>query len=394
MPVYSWKGTDLKGKIHTGVFSAESYKELEGILERRSIGLISARSVLRTTVFSSSLQQTFFSQLSSLLLAHIPLYDALIIIASCNKGSSFEKLVRQLACLIAEGMPLSEALLLHMCVDQLAVVVIRTGEKTGDIAHALEHMVKHKALMELFKKKLYAALFVPGITLCFFMMSFMGIFLIVIPRFEFYCTSLAAPLPYSTHLVIGLSRYIRSWNFLYGCGGLVSFLLLSFLYSHSIQGYKVHIAFLLKIAPIRSFLIKVYTTQLLRGLAFLLGRGIPLVQALEVCGAVQSSVLAREEIAVLKNLVEQGKTLSYAVSSTIFSSEELNSFILLGESTGKLSAMIDNAATVFQHKVYSIIDWYIVLINPILLVSIGLLIAGLMCAVYMPLITFPLCLEL
>ena len=389
MPAYEWKGVDVKGTVHTGVLFSSSYEELRVLLEKRSLGLISAHRATGLSL-SSAHQQELLTRLSSLLGAHIPLHTALVLIGTLTKEGALGIAVKRVADAVEEGITLSEAFIRWSCVDALTVAVVRAGEKTGDMATALEHLIKHRMLMEVFKKRVRAALRVPCITLCFFMISVLGILVGIVPIFERYCTSYSSLLPASTRLVLYISSLVRSWKMLYvvisvsiGCAGLVLLVRLP-------SGRTVKDFLLASLPVLGSLLLTVYTAQVLRGLSLLLQRGVPLVQALEVCLSVHGSLLVQEELKKVVRTLEQGKPFSEALKASIFSSEELYVCIVLGESTGHLDVMVSTAADLFQERAYSNLEWYITCITPFLLVCLGFLIAGLIYAVYMPLLTISL----
>ncbi len=396
MPVYDWQGVDLKGIQHTGVLSSSCYEELKTLLEKRSIGLIYARS-MRPPTLTYAAQQELLSGLASLVGASIPLHTALTLISTMSStrttASALQRTVKSVADSVAEGMTLSEALATWQCADPLTLAVVKAGEKTGDIGAALEHLIKHRARMDLFKRKVRTALRVPLCTLFFFIICVLGIFVGVIPRFELYYLSSVNQLPTSTLYLFYISRFLRSLSALYTVAAASVGSMVLVWYSRSVQGGRVKNALVRKMLVGRSLVLSTYTAQLLQGLSFLLVRAVPLVQALEVCIAVDSSYVVREELRNVMRDVERGKPLSEALTASIFSSDELHAFIVLGESTGQLSRMVSHAGELFQQRVYSKLEWYIACINPLLLTCMGLLIAGLICAVYMPMLTLSLSMD-
>ncbi|MBA2306876.1 type II secretion system F family protein [Candidatus Dependentiae bacterium] len=388
MPLYAWEGVDLKGSVHKGILFSPSDKELKALLEGRSIGLLSAHPVSSGRPLSYAAQQEFLSRLASLLSAHIPLHTSLTLIGTLVKGIGVRRAVGGVADLVAEGVPLSQALETWHCADSLALATVKAGEKTGALGSALDHLVKHRALMEVFRKKVRVALRVPCFTLFFFIVSVVGILIGVVPQFELYCTSSNA-LSATSCWVFYASSFLRSWNALYTFMGISVFILSLITYARSERGRSVKIDGALSSGFMRSFLLRMYTAQLLRGLSLLLGRGVPLVHALKVCTTVSTSHRIQQELTKVMQSVEQGKPLSDALMMSIFASEELHAYIVIGESTGQLNVMISHAAELFQQKVYSNLDWYIACVNPLLVTSLGMLIAGLISAVYMPLLTIP-----
>ncbi len=385
MPVYAWKGLDLSGRVAKGTLFARSVDDLEGLLLKKNIGLIQARPSLVMRGITPQERYAFFSHLSSLLNAHIPLHKALTIIASTAKNS-LRMLVTDCAALIAEGMPLSEALKIHTLSDDLSYAMITVGEKTGDMGRMLGELAEHMTIMNEFKQKIRSSLTGPLITLCIFFLVMMAIFIGVIPRFEVYFASYNAPLPFPTKSILAISSFIRSW---YMMGAVLASILAGGLIRLLLKATEVNIGegFGLKMPVISSFYRTVHQARFFTTLSMLMKNSIPLSQALQITESTLSQSTIKKEIRSITKLIESGQLLSAGVSQSLFACPEIDACIVVGESSGSLEVMLSHISETCRQKVYRAIARYSTLIQPVLLLILGALIACLIFAIYMPILT-------
>ncbi len=387
MPVYSWKGIDSQGRVHSGMLNARSSAHLEQALLKKEIGLLHARSPLFGSRIASRVKQELFVHLASLLQAHFPVHDALLMIVPTIKQPVLRVAVEDIAIGIAEGMPLSEALELYDLSDELTRAVILVGEKTGHMGLALHSLVDHQASMYVFKARLKSALMGPLITLLFFMFIMLGIFIGVIPHFERYFASYNAPLPFITRLMVSLSQFMRSFHVVWLVLVVVStsFALSRFLRIPTRRERAQRLV--LRLPLIGPFLISVHQTYLLHAFGMLLKSGVPVSEALHVCSKVTGNGYIKKQVAELTAVVEAGGSLSSGWSRTILASAEIEAFLALGESSGELGRLIEHAAGILRQRVYGKIGSFVTLIHPFLILFLGTCIAFLIFAVYMPIIT-------
>lgn len=392
MPVYGWKGLDLDGRIAHGILFARSLADLESFLLKKNIGLITARPSLVARKITSSEKSIFFSHLGSLLTAHIPLYDALTIIAATTQ-SHLKPMITDCAALIAEGIPLSEALKMHGLADELAYALICVGEKTGDLSGMIQDLVDHQKIMDGFKQKMREAVRSPLITAFFFLMVVIGIFVGVIPRFEVYFASYNAQLPLITRAILAMSSFLRSFFLLYtaiGCG-IVAILIYPLVKRPQAKMVKDALCFTMP--GLSSFCRAVYRARFYAMLSMLIKKRVPLVQALYVAEKGTQNSMIKKEIVSLRSMVESGKPLSAALHESFFAYAEIDALIVIGESSASLSAVLTHAAELSRQRIYNSIDRWITFINPLLLLLLGALIAGLVFAIYMPLLSLSLIVE-
>ena len=415
MPVYAWKGIDLSGSVKQGTLFARSYDDLKNLLTQKNIGLIAAHVSFFSKNITTQQKMAFLSHLASLLKAHIPVYEALKIIASTltvnrstltiirsrtnigNKTNnpdfslttknSFKNLITDCAELIAEGTTLSETLKLHGIADELTYAIILIGERTGDVGTILGQLVDHLVIMEDFKKKVRAALAGPLITFIFFFITMLGIFIGIIPRFEGYFASYNAPLPRITKVILGISSFVRSMGCIYMIVGLILIMLSIYRFLKTNSGKNFGDTFIFKIPVIGSFWRLSYRARFLTTLTMLLKNNIPVCSAISMVSEAMQNLYIKKQIMTIHAKLESGKTLSYAMQHTIFIYPELQALITIGESSGSLTPVILHAADSCRQQAYETINRSLLFLQPVLLIILGALIASLIFAIYLPIIT-------
>jgi type II secretory pathway component PulF len=388
MPYYSWTGIDLTGKPRRGKHFARSLQELEKLLVKEEIGVIAAHPIrwgMRTVPLS--LKMELIEHLSSLLKAQIRLPQALSIIASTTHNSYCKLCIEDIVRTLNEGMSFSAALNPHDIVDDVGKALIAIGESTGNLAQALERAVHQATARQKFREKVRAALFVPLLTFLFFLVVVSIIFGFVVPRFEQLLAFSAEPLPTSTLIIFAISRGIRSWLWVYFFG-FVAFSVGAGQRISASTRARIKERVLLKIPVVSSLLILTWQYYCLHMLGILVKSGIPLIDALRICKKVTKGDYIREMLMRVIEEVEAGGSLSKGFKKSGAISSELETFITIGEASGELGTMILHAATLYEQRVYTRTHKASTLIQPFLLVILGFLIAGVIAALYIPLLTF------
>lgn len=390
MPYYSWIGINLEGKICKGKEFSRSEEYLDRCLLYRNIGLIRARKIKKLFAYiPNSLKINVISHISILLSANVRLYQAFAIVAKNVKNKYFKEILKDIENALYEGISLHSALSFHSNIfDELTCSLITSGEKSGNLAYTFNQLALHYQVMKEFKQKIKAAYFMPLLTFIFFIFIMLGIFIFVIPRFEEFFDSIKQPLPQVTELVFSISKWIRSFSFLYsGFISIVSIIILQFLLNlNYVRKYKEQVIFVIPF--IGKFYQLIFKAKFFHILGMLLQSGIHITESLKISqNSINNSVI-QSEINKICFEIYSGKTLYCALSSRkFFASDELKALIEIGESTANLAPLCIQAGDIYQKKVYNVINNFIKLAQPLLLVILGVFIASLIFAVYMPIFT-------
>ncbi len=388
MPVYSWKGLDAHGVVQQGTQCAPSYEQLRADLYERHIGLLQATAFLNIRAPSVATKQFFFSQLASLLQSHIPLHTALTLIAASVKQIALKAIIEDVARHISQGAPLSEALHRHSLSDDLSHSVIMMSEKTGSLALSLHMLVEHTTFIDTFRKKMRAALLGPIITLLFFTFVMMVILILVIPQFETYFLSYNLSLSGMTAFVFSLSRFIRSLQAVYALI-IIAVIVGSFkLFFQTASGSSFKDRIQCSLPVIAYWLERQYQARLLKMMGMLLEQGIPLREAFDICINTVNQRVIKKELLAMKESVMAGISLSSAWKQSWLASDDIHPFLIMGEASGDLGRMMTVAGDRLLEKIYRSLHSISALMQPLFMLVLGMLVSGLLIAVYMPLLTF------
>lgn len=395
MPYYSWSGIDLTGKILTGKQFARSTLDLDKHLFNQEIALLNAKEskiinlkLLISKPTKKSINQ-IINHISLLLKAGLTIHQALEVICKNTKNEFLKVILKDILRYIYEGQTLSEALNFHKDLfDLLTRSVIYSGEKSSNLSDAFIELANHNIIIENFKKKVKAALFMPIITLLLFIAISLGIFIFVIPKFEiFFNTIDENKISKSTRFILYISKLVNSQKPLYFIIILSIILIFTKLFKLNLWNY-IQQKILFKMPIISDFLFLTYQAKFLQKLNLLLKAGTHITNALEIITNSSENLNETIELEIILKQIKAGKNLSYALSeSKILNTYELIALIEVGESSGNLIISIEQASAIYQNKVYTTLNKASFLIQPIILIILGSLISSLILAIYIPIFT-------
>lgn len=390
MLYFKWSGITLLGKIVSGKAYARSESALDTILLHHEIALLKVCPLTYRRRKTAGRKELilFFQQLATLLKSNIRLYDALIMTCHVITNKQLRFIMYDCALQVSAGIPLSTAM--HefpLFFSDFVIHSIKTGEESGNLAQSLAELTNTLQEYHQFRKQIKTALIMPSITIIFFTILFAAIFLIVIPRFKNMIQPHAPIIPPLTRFLFTVSDTLQSPVCIILCLSILITLIGIFLF------FKYHPAcrpiydkFILTVPFFNTFLCRYNRIKFLQSLTLLLESGIPLVKALTISGNVVTNTVIKKEYESLAHTVNNGISFTNALAQqkTIYS-PELETFIQTGLNSGLLAKMIKEANVFYKSQLHNTISFCITLIQPVMLISMGLLIAILIIALYMPL---------
>lgn len=389
MPYYSWSGIDLKGQIHKGRLFARSKEELDSLLFKQDIALLSCKQYRKRFALKRigiAHQIRFFSQLSQMLNSGVLLPDALMVIGSQMHHAQFQSIISRISQHVYEGRSLSQAMADHIIFDSLMIKMVAVGEESGRLASCVFMLAEYLEMKADFSKKLRAALLVPAISLAFFCIIALIIFVFIVPQFVSMFASVKQELPMLTRHLLSLSSMLRSSIALIW---LSIFAICFFIFNRLIkteQGQTVWDSMLLKLPFIGSLIKESSLAYFLHALSMLQGGGVQLVPAIKIAKQTIKNKILREHINRIEHEVEAGNSLSQAMihdPAQMFSAE-IVSVVRVAEESGQMGQILARAASGLQEHVKRAISIITMLANPLLMIILGLLITFLIFAVYLP----------
>lgn len=388
---YVWKGKDAHGKACSGHLNAKNL--LLAKVNLKSQGYkIDQIGIYKKPLFSFKLQTIapsdiaiFSRQLATLLKAGIPLVQALGIIGNGHKNQTLQTLLACLKSDIEKGETFAEALTkFPQYFNLLYCNLIAAGEHAGILDSLLDKIACYQEKTETLKKKIAKALIYPIVVMLVALIVTTLLLVFVIPIFDEMFKSLGAELPLFTRWVISISTWIIThwWLLLSG----ISVLIFSFYYCE-----KHHPAFtyfldknLLKLPIIGLLVNNSAIARFSRTLSTLSSAGVPLVDALQAVAGTCGNHVYYDAVLAMRDEVATGQRLQYAMQKTQLFPNLVQQMIAIGEESGSLDAMLNNIAEFYEIEVDNLVANLSALIEPLIMLVLGLLIGGLIIAMYLP----------
>ena len=388
--VYRWEGTDLKGTPVSGETSAQSLAMIRVQLRRQGItaGKIrrhSDREPRKGKSITALDISLFTRQLATLIKAGIPLLQALEVIAKGFEHMAMRQLVSELKQDISAGTSLATALRKKPAqFDALFCNLVDAGEQAGALDVVLQRVAAYKEKTEALKKKIKKAMTYPSAVLVVALVV-CGILLIeVVPQFQGVFRSFDAQLPVLTLWVISLSDGLQAnglWLLLF-CG--ITLAGLRHRYKHCATWRQRIDRWLLKLPVMGNLLHMSAMARFARTLSTTLAAGVPLLEALNSVASATGNSLYKDAVLRLKKQVATGSQIHVAMAAAgVFPGMAIQ-MTAIGEESGTLDCMLDQVATYYESEVDTLVDNLTTLLEPIIMVVLGVMVGGLVIAMYLP----------
>jgi type IV pilus assembly protein PilC len=383
------------GQIVEGVYSADTEARLRHELEEKGLFVLSLRPRGAIGGLSVHLPQkhrissreflVFNQELATLLKAGMPLVQSLDLLKRRGESPVFRAVLDDVHEKVRSGSALSDAFAAHG--DRFPGVYtasLLAGERSGNLDAVLRRYVEYAKIMANVKRKTISALVYPAIlvTLAIGLVSL--IVLKVVPAFADFYASFGAELPLITRIILAISNVVRSQLLLIVLGGGAA--IVAFIIWIKQVGQRARLDHLVLGAPIVGpIAAKFATSQMARTLATLLGGGLPLVNALEIAAKSVGNQYMASQLDIVNTRVREGQSFAAALEARHVFPEVAVKMAEVGESTGALQEMLNTVADFYDEEIATTMERFVTLVEPALLVIMGVVIAGLLLALYMPL---------
>ncbi|MGB7437414.1 MAG: type II secretion system F family protein [Candidatus Acidiferrum sp.] len=326
-------------------------------------------------------------QFNTLIKAGLPILRALDLLATRASAPKLRPILTQIRDRVREGKSLSEAVEEAGVFSKVYSTAILAGEKSGNLSGVLEYYIAYQKVSTGVQKKLLAALVYP--TLLIITASAIVTYLVtfVVPKFGMLYRDLGVELPTPTKILIAVTVDYRIY-ILAGIALIVLAILGIFLWSRSEQGGVAFDRIKFKVPVLGPTLLKFQVAQFCRTLGTLLTGGTPLVAALATASESIQSKLVRGTVSQATQMVREGESLHGALSANRVMPEMALDMIEVGETSGALAPMLNSVAEFYEEEVSLKLGAMVSLIEPILLIFMGLLVAGILISLYLPIFSF------
>ena len=383
------------GEIIEGVYAADTEARLRQDFEdkglyvlaiQRAGGAALGRMRLPTRARVSTREFLIFNQeLATLLKAGMPLVQSLDILRRRVTNPMFKSVMDDVHERVRAGNSLSEAFEAHGTLfPGVYTASLLAGEKSGNLEQVIRRYVAYVKVVATVKRKTVSALVYPLILMLLSLAVVSIIVLRVVPEFGAFYQQFNEELPLSTQMIVRVSDFARGYFWLIvlsvvgaGVGG--------WLWLKEPAQRERFDRWILRVPAVGPIARKFSTSQAARTLATLLGGGIPLVNAIEISArSIKNRYIARELLTAGQQ-VREGRALAAAMNDSGAFTDVAIKMVEVGESTGALQEMLNSLADFYDEEIDTNLGRFITLVEPILLVIMGIVIAGLLLSLYMPL---------
>jgi len=328
--------------------------------------------------------ELFFRQLTTLTFADIPLLQTIQMMARNPDQKKLRPLYMSLSQNIRNGLELSDGLQqFPKYFDPITCQLIKAGEKSGTLQIMLERITQHREELAELRRKIIQALFYPSITLLVATSIILIMLMFITPRFATLFTDMHSELPLFTKIVINLGNNLRD-HFLF----LLLFILFCLLCLIKIKKQprikNIIDLLILKIPLFGAIFSKIQHAKFTRTLAILSAAGLPLTEALELLAPTIKNSVYTKKINRLRHGIISGKQLHHVMQKINFLPHNIQQLIEIGEESGTLEKMLIKSAELLDTEVNHFISLVSKLIEPLIMIILGVLIGALLIAMYLP----------
>lgn len=391
---FNYLSRTKEGQVQTGTIEAVNQAAAIQILQGRNLVLTEIEPVERTALFSKGLKifervkkkdtVIFSRQLSTLVGAEVPLVQSLRALGRQIKNVFFKDSILEIARDVDGGMLFSQALSKHPKIfSPFYVNLIKSGEVSGRLEESLNYLADHLEREYYLISKVRGAMIYPAFILGAFFLVGILMMVMVVPQLIAILKETGQALPLPTRIIIWLSGALRSYGWVFGLifiGLGIGF----WQYIKRPAGRKIWDMIKLKLPIFGRIFQETYLARFTENLSTLIKGGLPIIQALNVSGEVVGNIVFQRIIFEARDEVRGGHT----ISSVLEKHKEFPAMVIqmmkTGEKTGKLDSILENLAVFYSKEVDNIVSNLSQLIEPMLIIGLGIMVGILVAAILMP----------
>lgn len=385
--VFSWEGKNRDGRVVRGEMRGGSPTVVKTNLRRQGILVtkIKKQGLARSKKVTDKDITLFTRQLSTMMRAGVPLLQAFDIVGRGHANPSVARLLLDIKNDIETGSSLSQAFARYpRYFDQLFCNLVAAGEQGGILDSLLDRLATYKEKMQAIKSKIKSALFYPVAVILVSIIITAVIMIWVVPAFKDVFKSFGADLPAPTLIVIAISDFFVAWWWLIAliAGGI--FYGIAHILRTSKPAQIAADRLLLKLPIFGPIVLKSVLARWSRTLATLFAAGVPLVESLESVGGACGNYVYGQTTKTIQEEISSGTSLTLAMQNTELFPNMMTQMVAIGEESGSLDTMLAKVADFYEQEVDDAVAGLSSLMEPIIMVVLGVVIGGLVVAMYLP----------
>lgn len=391
MPYFAWKGVDLHARIRKGALFAQNKQDLDAILIKKDIALLSCSPKKLRWQKKISLQSKidYMVQLAMLMKAGMLLPKALRLVADQTAQPNFAMAAHTIADNVEHGVAFPAALQMYPKIFQpLVAQMACVGQESGSLPDTLQVVSGHLEAVAQFKKRLQSALLLPLVTFAFFLTIISIMLIVIVPQFASIFASMQKDLPAATKTMLKMSEFLRSGNLAILALG---FFALCYVVRQNLKtrsGKMAFDSFVMRVPFIRSLIITQTMAGFFQAIALLLKGGMPMAKAVLIAKESVNNTVIKNCIEVVAQEISAGVTLADSLGVFgQFCPQDMISLIKVGQESSQLAQMLTRIVDIYQQQLIHKLSRVNTLFQPFLLIILGLMITGLILALYTPIMS-------
>jgi type IV pilus assembly protein PilC len=393
MPVYLWEGKNRKNEVRKGEMESATEETVRAHLTRIKITPTKIKKKPKDIFENIEMFQPkvkvddviiFSRQFSTMIDAGLPIIQCLDILHNQQENLTFKKIIRTIKSDVEGGQTFAEALKKHpKQFDDLFVNMVAAGEAGGILDVILRRLSAYMEKMAKLKRQVKGAMTYPIVTLVI-AAAVVGVILVfVIPTFVEMFSSFGSALPAPTLIVIGLSNFVVG-NIVWIILGIILTIMAYKQVGKTPAGRKFLDSVYLKLPVFGILIRKVAVSKFTRTMGTMLNSGVAILEALDIVAKTAGNVIIEQAIYKVRSGISEGRTMAEPLTESGIFPTMVCSMIAVGESTGALDTMLEKIADFYDDEVDQAVENLTALIEPFMLVFLGVVIGGLVIAMYLP----------
>ncbi|MGD8701076.1 MAG: type II secretion system F family protein [Desulfosarcina sp.] len=393
MPIYLWEGKNRNNIVQKGEMEASGEEVVRSNLNRLRITPTKIKKKPKDLFENVAFLQPkvtqrdvilFCRQFSTMIDAGLPIIQCMDILHAQQENATFKKMLKNIKEQVESGATLADSLKKYPNqFDDLFVNMVSAGEAGGILDTILRRLSAYMEKAAKLKGQVKGAMTYPIVTLIIAVAVVAIILVFVIPVFEEMFADMGGALPTPTLIVVGMSEFVKSkihWIII----GVILFIFAFRKYYKTEKGRKVVDATLLKLPVFGILLRKVAVAKFTRTMGTMLSSGVAILEALDIVAKTSGNKTIEGAIYTVRSGIAEGRTMADPLAESGVFPAMVCQMISVGESTGALDAMLQKIADFYEEEVDQAVENLTALIEPFMLVFLGVVIGGLVIAMYLP----------
>ncbi len=391
---FNYQARTQEGQIQTGVVEASSREAALTLLQKYGL-YVTFFEVSKVPFYAKRIEISqrisrkdvviFSRQLAIMFKSNVPVVEALQTLSNQTKNQNFKEKILKISEKVEGGTSLSVSLSSYPKIfSPFYTNMVKSGEVSGKLSEVLGYLADHLEREYNFYSKAITAMIYPVFVFFVFLIILTLMVVFVVPQLSQVLEATGEEVPQITKVAMGLSSFLKRWwwvftLFFLGLGIFV------FKFSRNKEGKKIVDKFSLKLPLLGEFFKKIYLSRLAENLSTLISSGLPIVRALEITGKIIGNDVYETIILKTQEGVKRGEPMSsILLRYQEFFPPLFVQMTVVGERTGQLGVALMNIVNFYQRDVERTLDSFVSLLEPILIIGLGVIVAGLVMAFLLP----------